>query len=128
MRTINGLEERVAVIDGMASFSTFPPPPGRPEPDVLRAHSILESGYLAAQDVANLGQPDLHQTRYHQERVSSELVPLLDAIAASTSDAVLLAWCYASTTSFVNLYKRLTQCEISARRRFGLKLCHCSAR
>lgn len=118
--TVDGVWERVAVIGRMALPSSLPPSPDLHEPDVLRARTILQNGYLAARDVADLEQPDLHQVHYHQERVLSDLVPLLDAISTSVSDAATLSWCYATTTSFVNLYARLTQREKSAKHRFDL--------
>lgn len=102
----------------MALPSMLPPPPVQLEPDALQAHAILQNGYIAAQDVVNLEQPDLHRVRYHQDRVLSEFVPLLDAISASTSDAAILSWCYTTTASFVNLYNCLTRCEASAAERF----------
>ena len=121
MVPLSVLGGRPAVIGGMALPSTLPPP-RLLEPDALQAHAILHSGYLAAQDVINLERPDLHQVRYHQDRVLSELVPLLDAISTSTSDTAVLSWCYASTVSFANLYKRLTQHEASAAHGFDSQL------
>lgn len=114
----------VVVIGLMALLSTLPPPPGLLEPDLLQAHAILRNGYVAAQAVANLEQPDLHQVHYHQERVLSELVPLLDEISASASDTATLSWCYTTTASFVNVYNSLTRSEKSAQRRFDSRLGH----
>jgi len=106
----------------MALLSTLPPPPRLLEPDLLQAHAVLHNAYLAARVVANLEQPDLHQVHYHQECVLLELVPLLDAISASTSDTAILSWCYATTACFVNVYKSLTQREGSTRHRLGSRL------
>ena len=97
------------VIGGMALPSALPPPPHPLEADVLQAHSVLQNGYVAAQAVVNLGCPDIHQVNYHRERVQSELVPLLDAISASTSDSAMVSWCFATATSFADLYNCLTQ-------------------
>jgi len=114
----------VTVIGGMVLLSALPPPPHPLEPDVLQAHAVLHNGYLAARDVANLERPDLHQVRYHQEHVLSELVPLLDAISASTSDAAMLSWCYTATASFVKVYASLIQREESTQHRFESRLGH----
>jgi len=101
------------VLPSMVLPSILPPPPHLHEPDVLQAHTILQNGYIAARDVVNLGRPDVHQVHYHQERVQSELVPLLDAIATSTSNAAIVSWCCAVAASFADLYNCLAQCETS---------------
>jgi hypothetical protein len=99
------------VIGGMALPSTLPPPPPLHEAEILQAYTILQNGYTAARDVANLGRLDVHRVHYHQERVRSELIPLLDAIATSTSNSAMISWCYAATASFADLHNHLTQCE-----------------
>ena len=101
------------VIGNMILSSTLPPPPRLHEPDVLHALAILQNGYTAAQDVVNLGRPDPHQAHFHQERVQSELIPLLDAIVTSTSDSATISWCCAAAASFADLYNWLTRCETS---------------
>ena len=112
------------MVDNMDLPSTLPPPPDLLKPDVLQAHAILQSGYFTARDVLNLAQLDLHQICYHRERVLSELAPLLDAISASTSDTIILSWCYTTTMSFINLYRCLMQCESSMKHRFDSGLGH----
>lgn len=103
-----------AAIDSMNLPFVLPPLPHLHEPDVLRAHTILQNGYTAARGVVNLGQPDVHQVHYHQGHVQSELVPLLDAIVTSTSDPAVVSWCCVATASFADLYNCLMQCETSA--------------
>jgi hypothetical protein len=98
--------------------STLPPPPPHLGPDVIRANELLVNGYRVARDVVNLGQPNLHQVRYHQERVWSELVPLLDAVFESASDTATRSWCYKVTETITDLFNHLTQCEASVLHRF----------
>jgi len=99
--------------------STLPPPPPHLEPDIVHAKEILANGYRAARDVLNLVQPDLNQIHYHQERVWSELVPLLDTIFESTSDAATRSWCCRVTEAIAYLFNQLIQCEASAQHRFA---------
>ena len=98
--------------------SALPSPPPRLESDVVHAGEILASGYYTARRVVDLAQPDLHQVRYHQERVRSELIPLLDAIFGSTSDAATRCWCLAVTATFTDLFNCLAQHETSTQRWF----------
>ena len=97
--------------------SVLPPPP-RLKPDIVHMNRILTNGYHAARGVLNLMYPNLDQIRYHQERVWSELVPLLDAILESASDAATRSWCCGITKTVADLFNRLTQCEASAQHRF----------
>ena len=94
------------------------PPPSYLEPDVLRANEILSRGYCVARNILDTPQADLHQIHYHRERVQSELVPLLDAILESTSDAATRSWCYAVTTTVADLFNQLTEHEALASHRF----------
>ena len=98
--------------------STLPPPPLHLGPDIIHAKEILASGYHAARDVLNLVQPDLNQVRYHQDRVWSELVPLLDAVFESTSDTATRSWCCSVAETIAHLFNHLTQCEASTQHRF----------
>ena len=102
----------------MVLSPTLPLPPPHAELDVIRVNEILTRGYSAARDVVNLGQPDLHQVHHHQERVRSELVPLLNAVFESTSDAATRSWCFTVAEAITDLFNRLMQCEASARHRF----------
>ena len=97
--------------------SNLPPPP-HPEPDVVRANEILVKGYCAAQNVLTLTQLDLHQVHYHQDRVWSELIPLLDVISESTSDAATRSWCHTVTITIANLFNELVRRESLAQQRF----------
>ena len=99
--------------------SVLPPPPHL-EPDVVHANRILANGYHAARGVLNLVHPNLDQIRYHQERVWSELIPLLDAILESTSDAATHSWCCRVTEAIADLFNQLTQHEVSAQHRFEI--------
>ena len=119
------LGDQVMVIDDMALPSTLPLPPHPLEPDIQQACTILQNGYSAALDVVNLGRPDLHRVRYHQERVFLELVPLLDAVSTGTSDTVIVSWCYEAVIFFVNLSACLAQCEKLAEHRFDSRLDCC---
>src|SRR5882757_5454282 len=100
--------------------STLPPPPGPPhlEPDVLHAYEILAKGYCAARGLLDLAQPNLHRVRYHQERIWSELVPLLDVILESTSMVATRSWCHTVTVTIAELFNRLAHCETLAQCRF----------
>ena len=97
---------------------TLPPPPPCLEPDVVHANEILVNAYHAARGVTSLVHPDPNQVRYHQERIWSELVPLLGAIFESTSDADTRSWCCGVTETIAELFNRLTQCEALAQGRF----------
>ena len=96
--------------------SALPPPPHL-DPDVVRANRILENGYRAAWDTLKIVNPDINQIRYHQERVWSELVPLLDAVSESTSDAAMRSWCCRVTEMIADLFNQLTQREVSSQHR-----------
>jgi hypothetical protein len=98
----------------------LPPPPPLLGSDVLRANEILTEGYHAAQNVLAVAQPDLHRVHYHQERIWSELVPLLDVILESTSDAATRSWCSAVTIVVADLFNQLTEHEALARHRFAI--------
>ena len=112
----------VAVIDNMLLLSALPPPPQLPEPNTSQAHAIFQNGYLAARDIVNLGWPDLHRVRYHQECILLELVPLLNAIFKNTSDPATLSWCRVTVAAFADLYACLTQCETSAQSQLNSNL------
>jgi len=99
--------------------SILPSPPHL-DPDVARANRILANAYHAAQRVLNLAHPDINQVRYHQERIWTELVPLLDAILESTSDTAMRSWCCEVTETIANLFNQLTQCEALAQHRFAV--------
>jgi len=99
--------------------SVLPPPPHL-DPDIARANRILANAYHAARSILSLAQPDINQVRYHQERVWTELVPLLDVILESTSDTAMRSWCCGVTKIIANLFNQLTQCEASAHRRFAV--------
>lgn len=96
----------------------LPPPPPHLEPDVLHANEILSRGYHVARRILDLTQPDLHQVHYHQERVRSELVPLIDAILESTSDAATRSWCFAVTVTVADLFNQLTEHKAFALHKF----------
>ena len=96
----------------------LPPPPPHLEPDVLRVNEILVKGCHVAQEVLGLAQPDLHRLCYHQERIRSELIPLLDAVMESTSDTATCSWCSVVTVTIASLFNRLTEHEALARHRF----------
>jgi len=95
----------------------LPPSPSL-DPDVAHANEILVNGYRAARGVLDLVQPDINQVRYHQERIRLELVPLLDAISESTSDAATRSWCFTVTEMAAHLFNQLTQREASIQHRF----------
>ena len=94
--------------------SALPPPPPRLESNAFRVSEILANGYRAAMDIVNLDQPDLHRVHYHRERVSSEFVPLLDAVFESTSDTATHSWCLRVTETLTDLFNCLVQCEAAA--------------
>ena len=98
----------------MALPSVLPPPLPHLEPDILCANEILVKGCCAAQRILDLVQVDLHQVHFHQERIWSELVPLLDVMLESTSGSTMRSWCYVAATTFADLFDELTKCEASA--------------
>ena len=100
----------------------LPPPPPHLEPDVLRANEILAKGYHVARNVLNMSQPDLHQLHYHRERIQSELVPLLDVVLESTSDAATCSWCHVVTATMADLFNQLTEHEAWAQQRFEIPI------
>ena len=100
--------------DTMALPSTLPLPPSHLEPDIFHANEILVKGYHAARNVLNLEQVDLHQIHFHQERIWSELLPLLDTLLESTSDPAMCSWCYVTTATIADLFGQLTKHEASA--------------
>ena len=104
----------------MALPSTLPPPPPYQEPDILHANEILVKGYCAAQNVLGLVHVDLRQVHFHQERIWSEFLPLIDAVLESTSGSAMRSWCYTTTTIMAELFDQLTKCETLARERFVL--------
>lgn len=97
--------------------SNLPQPPPHVGPDIIHANEILAKGYEAAKNVLGLVQPDVHQARYHRERVSSEFIPLLDAMLNSVSDTGAQSWCYAITTIIATLFNQLIERETSAQNR-----------
>jgi len=102
--------------------SALPPPPDTSDPNVLQAFAIVQNGYLAAHGVLNLGRPDPQQLRYHQGRVTSELIPLLDAISTSTPDPAIIPWSYVTAKSLADLYNCLSQREAVAQHRFDSRI------
>ena len=93
--------------------STLPSPP-RLEPNVAHANNILNNGYHAARNILDLVHPNLNQLHYHREHIWSELIPLLDTILESTSDAATRSWCCRVTETIADLFNRLVECEASA--------------
>ena len=73
-----------------------------------------------ARNVLNISQPDLGQIHYHQERIRSELVPLLDILLESTSDPATRSWCYVATPTIADLFNQLTKHEAWAQHRFEI--------
>jgi hypothetical protein len=100
--------------------SSLPPLPAHLSLDLIRTSEILTNGYHAAKNTLASARPHLQQNRYHQERILSELIPLLDALLESTSDAVTRSWCFSATITLVDLFKRLTECEALEKDRFTL--------
>lgn len=98
----------------------LPPPPPHLEPDVLRLNEILSKGYHVAKSVLDIAQPDLHRVHYHQERIWSEFIPLLDAVLESSSDAATRSWCCAVTVAVADLFNQLAEREASAQHRFTI--------
>ena len=117
-------ERRGRSVASMDLPPTLPSPPDTSDPNILQAYAIVQNGYLAARGILNLGQPDSQQLRYHQGRVTSELVPLLDAISVSASDPAILPWCHVTAKSLADLYNCLSQHEAAAQRRFDFQN-HC---
>lgn len=64
-------------------------------------------GYHAARNVLNLEQVDVHQIHFHQDRIWSELLPLLDTLLESTSDPAMRSWCYIATATIADLFSRI---------------------
>ena len=104
----------------MALPPVLPPPPPYTEPNVLHTNKLLVEGYNAALGVLAITQPDLHQVRYHREQIWSELVPLLDVVLKSTSDAATCSWCHATTITIADLFNRLTESEAVAQHRSAI--------
>ena len=102
----------------MALRPDLPPPP-HPEPNVLRANEIIMEGYHAAQNVLEITEPDLQRVRYHRERILSEVIPLLDVVLESTSDAATQSWCGMVTVAVADLYNQLAESEAVAQHRFA---------
>jgi hypothetical protein len=84
---------------------------------VLRANEILAKGYHMARNILQITQPDLHQVHYHRERILSELIPLLDLVLQTASDAATCSWCHAVTVIIADLFNQLTEREASAQHR-----------
>lgn len=101
----------------MVLSSVLPQLPPHVGPDIIHANEILAKGYQAAQNVLGLARPDVHQVRYHQERFSSEFIPLLDTVSSGISDASMQSWCYAVTIMIAGLFNQLIECETSAQNR-----------
>ena len=95
----------------------LPSPPPHLSPDAFRVNEILAKGYNVARNILSLAQPDLHRVRYHRERISSELVPLLDALLEGTSDAATHSWCYMVTVTVADLFNQLAEREALAQHR-----------
>lgn len=102
--------------------SVLPSPPDTSDPNTVQAYAVVRNGYLTARRVLDLGRPDPQQVRYHQGRIRSELVPLLDTISTSTSDPAILPWCYVTTKYLVDLHNCLSQHEAAAQHRFRSRL------
>lgn len=104
----------------MALPPDLPPLPPHPKPDVLRADEIISEGYHAARNVLAIAEPDLQRVRYHQERISSEVIPLLDVVPESTSDAATHSWCGTVAATVADLFNQLTESKAVAQHRFTI--------
>ena len=104
----------------MALPPFLPSPPLHLEPDVLRVNEILAKGYHAARTILDLPHADIHRVNYHRERIRSELIPLLDAVVESTSDAATCSWCHTVTVTVADLFNQLTEREALAQHRFEI--------
>jgi hypothetical protein len=76
-------------------------------------------GYGAALNMLKITQPDLHQVRYHRERIWSELIPLLDVVLVSTSNAATRSWCHATAITIADYSTNLLKAKLW--RNIGLK-------
>jgi hypothetical protein len=104
----------------MALPPDLPPPPPHPEPNVLRANEIITEGYHAARNILAITKPDLQCVRHHREHILSEVIPLLDIVSGSTSDAATHAWCGTVTIAVADLFNQLAESEAEAQHMFEI--------